>query len=597
MSSSVVSSISTASAGRSIGSWLTVERLAYLAIGLLAAVLRFAGLGQAPIGPAEAQQAVAALGLLPNASAMPPAGVSPLLLSLHAATFAILHSTEALARFWPALAGALLVFLPFGIRHELGRLGALMAALLLALSSSLIFWSRSATGESFALLAATALVVGLANYRREHSARWLVWLAAALALLLLSAPASYMILLLLAPLAVLALWRRTPDSQLPASSAPRSALATAGVVFAAILLLGATAFFLYPGGLAAVADLPAAWLRQFGPATQPTSLLWSLLQVVIAEPLLLVLGAAGLVIGLRRRDWLAQGLGLWLALALALIVVRPGRNPFDVALLALPLALLGGAALALLVQSFSAGVDEQHLEAAALFVAGVGVLISVSIWLANYAGSWNPQPQKAFLISAAAATAVLAVIFVAYALIFGGRLTARVGLALLLALLLVISLKSTMQMSHNRDGLVWSSFLRTTGAGDGPNLTAYVARLAGQRGGDLRDTRAVLVVAPGAEPSPLLRWYLRDAQVREAAGAADASADEVLVSLADDPIQPAAPPGSQPYSGRSFRIAQSWTPDGLRGKTLWNWLLYGHYDGLDAEQRAVVWVSNQPAAR
>ena len=59
--------------------------------------------------------------------------------------------------------------------------------------------------------------------------------------------------------------------------------------------------------------------------------------------------------------------------------------------------------------------------------------------------------------------------------------------------------------------------------------------------------------------------------------------DAIYISLADD-----APPQAEGYSGRSYRIAQTWTPDGLRGKALWSWLLYGHVNTLDGEQRAIV---------
>ncbi len=62
-------------------------------------------------------------------------------------------------------------------------------------------------------------------------------------------------------------------------------------------------------------------------------------------------------------------------------------------------------------------------------------------------------------------------------------------------------------------------------------------------------------------------------------------ATTIYISLADD-----APPQAEGYSGRSYRVAHTWTPDGLRGKALWSWLLYGHVDALDGEQRAIVWV-------
>ena len=243
--------------------WLTIERMAYIAIGILALVLRLVGLGQQPMAPGEAAQAMAALDLIGHTGALPAGGTSPLLLSLHALTFLVTHASEAAARVWPALAGTLLVLLAYGLREELGRLGALFAALLLAVSSSLVFWSRSATGESFTLLAAMALIVGLAGWRRDPAAfaRWAIWLAVALALLLLSAPAAYAVLVLIAPLAVLALWPSLAPGE--TAHATAQSLKAALIAFVALLLLGATAMFFNPSGLAALADLPATWLGQF----------------------------------------------------------------------------------------------------------------------------------------------------------------------------------------------------------------------------------------------------------------------------------------------------------------------------------------------
>ncbi|HSN76741.1 MAG TPA: hypothetical protein VL334_16840, partial [Anaerolineae bacterium] len=373
---------------RALG-WITLERLAYFAIAALALVLRLASLHAAPMSPAEAIQAMAALDLVTERGAPPAAGASPLLLNLHWLIFLLTQAGETGARLTPALAGTITVLLAYGLRAELGRLGALGAALLLAISSTLVFWSRSASGESLAVLAGMALVVGLAGWRRTGGRGWMVWLAVALAGLLLSAPIGYSILLAAAPLAAMAL--------LPAGDRRPAAagLGTAGLVFVLVLLLGATGFFFLPGGLGAAAELPAAWLAGFtgsgvaspglattvesgvaspGLATTQASSVFALtINLLWLEPLVLMTGLAGLVVGLRRRNWLAQGLGLWLALALLFLLLRAGRSPADLAVLALPLALLGGLALAAFVEYFDLG--EQRSEGIVLLVAGLAILV------------------------------------------------------------------------------------------------------------------------------------------------------------------------------------------------------------------------------
>ncbi len=582
------------SLARALG-WITLERLAYGAIAALALILRLASLHVAPMSPVEAAQAMAALDLVAERGALPAAGTSPLLLAVQWLIFLLAQATETAARIAPALAGTTTVLLAYGLRAELGRLGALAAALLLAASSTLVFWSRSATGESLALLAGMALIVGLAGWRRSGGARWLVWLAVALAGLLLSAPIGYSVLLAAAPLAAIAL--------LPAGDRRHAAagLGTAGLVFVLVLLLGATGFFFLPGGLAAVAELPAAWLAGFtssgvaspGLATIQSSSVFGLAgNLLWLEPLVLMTGLAGLIAGLRRRHWLAQGLGLWLAVALLLLLFRQGRSPADVAVLALPLAVLGGLALAAFAEHFDLG--EQRAEALVLLVAGLAILSSIAVWLAQYTESWQAEPQVAFLISAGVALLVLVALLAAYVVLFGGRLSLQVGLALALIALALLGLRGTLLTSHNRDGLRWGSWASAAGASGGPELRLALQRLTMQRGTDLRDLPVAFLTAPGNETPALLRWYARGAVLQS-----PAMGDPDLVWLGmDGDVAPSDSPSPQPsptgpggaFSGQSFRLAQSWSPAGLRGQPLWRWLLFGQFDALQGEQRAVLWV-------
>jgi len=564
--------------------WITLERLAYAAIAALALIVRLASLHAAPMSPTEAVQAMAALDLVAGRGALPAAGASPLLLNLHWLIFLLGQAGESGARLAPALAGTLTVLLAYGLRAELGRLGSLVAALLLAISSTLVFWSRSATGESLALLAGMALIVGLAGWRRTGGRGWLVWLAAALAGLLLAAPISYSILLAAAPLAAMAL--------LPAGDRRHAAagLGTAGLVFVLVLLLGATGFFFLPGGLAAAAELPAAWLAGF---SGDGDSIWGLaLNSLWLEPLVLMTGLAGLVVGLRRRDWMAQGLGLWLAVGLLLLVLRAGRSPADLAVLALPLALLGGLALAAFAEHFDLG--EQRLEGIVLLIAGLALVLSTAVWLAQYTESWKAQPQMAFLVSAGATALVLIVLLAAYVVIFSSRLALQVLLALAVAMLLLLGLRGMLLTSHNRDGLRWGSLANVAGASGGPELRLALERLAMQRGTDLRDLPVAFLTAPGNETPALLRWYARGAVLQS-----PALGDPGLVWLgmdgdaapSDFPSPQLSPVGrGGAYSGQSFRVAQSWSPAGLSGRALWRWLLFGQFDALQGQQRAVLWV-------
>lgn len=577
-SANVTASNQTGSTTSEILTWLTIERLAWLVIGVVAAAIRLMGLTVRPFDSAEAQQAVAALG----AAGLPGPGISPLLLSLQRVSFGLLQSGEGLARFWPALAGVALVLLAYELRGELGRVGALGAASLLAVSPLLVFWSRNATGESVTLLAAMILIVALSRARR--GALWVIWGAVGLALLVLSSPTGYSVLVLIAPMAALAGTSANDDS-----GGTRSQWLTGLFVFLGLVALGGTALFLNPGGFAAVADLPAAWLRSFASPAGYSPLLLAV-QVTLGELLALAAGIAGLVIGLRRRNWFAQALGLWLVLALALLLLRSGRTPGDAALLALPLALLAGITVEAFVTQLS--FSGERAEAAVLLAACLVVLGAAAIWLADYVRSLDGTPNTVFLFSAAAALVVLLAILLAYFVVFGLRVTWQVAALVAVIALGLLTLRMTALTSHNHDPLRWGTVAGSRGASDGSNVTAFLEQLAAQRGTDLRDLPVILVAAPGTEVSPLLRWLVRDADTRQAAGAAGADSSAVLVSLADDP-----PPGGSdagaPLVGRSFQVAENWSPAGLRGSPLWKWLLYGRFDELDGRQRAVIWL---PAA-
>lgn len=569
--------------------WLTLERLAYFALFALALTLRLAKLGQTPFSPAEAAQAVAALDALTQRAALPASGVSPLLLTGQWLLFLLAHPTEASARILPALLGAATVPLAYGLRHELGRLAALGTALLLTFSATLLFWSRQATGEALVILGSMALIVSLAGWRRGVAAApWGV--AAALAALLLAAPVAYSVLLAAVPLSLLAF--------LSVARPARARLMPALFGLLAALLLGATGFFFLPGGLAATADLPAVWLHGFTRSADPlgsltlvatSTLPASLLTLLWLDPLIVAAGLGGLVAGLRRRHWLVQGLGLWLLLALLLLLVRGGRTTADLMVLATPLAVLSGLGLATFVRRFDLG--EYRREGVTLLVAGLVVLLSTAVWLSEYTETAKGTPQPAFLISAAATLVILAALAAAYVVLFNRQLVVRVLLALALLVLALLELRGATLISLNNEPLRWNSLEPLTGAHDSYELTRSLARQAMLRQTDLRDLPVAFLTPPGNPVPALLRWVARDAVITSPNSD---NPDLVLLGLADASTQQEPAPGLN-YSGQSFRIAQRWSPDGLTTANWLRWLLYGYYGSVQNQQRAVLWVPAGPA--
>ncbi|HEY7066823.1 MAG TPA: hypothetical protein VII06_35490 [Chloroflexota bacterium] len=117
------------------------EVVGWAAVLAVAAVLRLASLGDRPLGPDEAQPALAAWRMwLQNPPSDAAGGV--LLLHLLAASFGLAGASDLVARLPTVAAGLALVGAPWLLRPLMGPAAALASGSLLALSPMLVFGSR-----------------------------------------------------------------------------------------------------------------------------------------------------------------------------------------------------------------------------------------------------------------------------------------------------------------------------------------------------------------------------------------------------------------------------------------------------------------------
>ncbi len=99
----------------------------------------------------------------------------PFLFHGAAASFAIIGSSDAAARRLPALFGRALVGLPYLLRKELGRYGALATSVLLVASPSVLYFSRFIRNDIFMAFWALALVAIMWRYFENPRTRLLVF--------------------------------------------------------------------------------------------------------------------------------------------------------------------------------------------------------------------------------------------------------------------------------------------------------------------------------------------------------------------------------------------------------------------------------------
>src|SRR3972149_5232739 len=147
---------------------LTIEQCLYLLAFLLALGVRLLRLGAVPLSEFEAGWALQALGLSRGETIL--LGTQPLYTLFTSLVFALLGSSNGLARTLPALAGSALVFVPYLWSRGFYRFRgvAWIAAFGLALDPGLVAASRLAGGPAPAL---TFVLLAL-GFIFSQSAAW-----------------------------------------------------------------------------------------------------------------------------------------------------------------------------------------------------------------------------------------------------------------------------------------------------------------------------------------------------------------------------------------------------------------------------------------
>lgn len=311
---------------------------------LIAIGFRYIQLGAAPLTDSEAALALQALGIARGES--PLLSPQPAYILFTSIFFAVIESTNFLARFIPALVGSILVFVPYFFRDKLHPRSALILAFLFAFDPGLVAFSRQANST---ILAVTFLLFTWGMWR---NARFIpAGIFAGLALL--SGPSLWAGLLSLA-LTWFFLSRKISDNthrtadqssenslQSPISNSPISTSLFTNPSFlvslVATLLLGGTLFFIAPNGLSAwLSSIPAYFTGWVTPTiTTPARML---LIFGTYEALGIFLTILACIRGFRTKSMRYIPLMLWLAISLLLAVFY--RQPSELLWVIIPLLTL-----------------------------------------------------------------------------------------------------------------------------------------------------------------------------------------------------------------------------------------------------------------
>lgn len=344
---------------------------------LIAIALRFLQLGAAPLTDSEATLALQALHLAQGQSPLlAPQSAYILFTSLF---FAIIESTNFMARVVPALAGSALVFVPYFFREKLKPRPALILAFLFAIDPGLVALSRLSGGT---ILAVTFLLFawGMWINRRLTAAGIFLGLA------LLSGPSVWSGLLILG---LTWLFLKGMQPKPTADESPiedrQSQVVNLLIPLIATLLLAGTLFLTAPNGLsAALASIPAYLTGWTTASTTTTGR--ALLTFVAYEGLGISLAVFSLIRGFRTNSKRILRLSLWLAVALLLSVFYRQTN--ELAWAIIPLLALAAMELSHAFNMYR----EEYVEVGVVVIALT--ILSAYIWfnVSNIALNPNQVP-------------------------------------------------------------------------------------------------------------------------------------------------------------------------------------------------------------
>lgn len=344
----------------------------WLALFGLAVMLRLTLLGKFPLWEVEARWAYQAWELWQGKTTDP--GIQAAYLSVTRGLFALFGgSSAALARLWPALAGSLLVWIPYFLKKDLGRSAALVTGLGLALDPGLVALSRG-VGTPLPAVVFLLLTAGL------FAANKWTWASVCAGVFLLSGNGWVMGLLILGGTLFLSqildlgtgdeghlfssVSRKEPGS-LPWS---QMVLTFTGV----ILVVGTYGLNDVQGLTTWLGSIPAffrGWTEPF--PVSPGRILVALLAYQLFPLLFAVVGA---IQAWRRKDRVGQMMSIWFLVGLILILIYPARQVWDLAWVLVPLWVLASL-------PFADMLRKKSPSQVSWILAGMILVLAALLWL------------------------------------------------------------------------------------------------------------------------------------------------------------------------------------------------------------------------
>lgn len=320
------------------------EVIFYCLALLLALGLRFIKLGALPLGDLEATNALQAAKIASGETVT--VGGQPGYVILTSILFFIFGKTEFWARFWPALFGTALIFMPLFFQKWLGKIPALMLALFFAIVPGFVSLSRTATGTMIGLVSLCAALGFLVNHKTVPAG-----IFGGIALLggISFWPGLLGILLSLG-IYRLGFKKRTETIADPTEIDWKKFLFALG---GTLILLG-TVFLLRPFAFSGLGTSIADYFWTWGQTGTDASLKVMLIGLLSGQLLGILLALWGTIAGRKKYPGLNSFLEIWVLVSAVLTLLNSSQQIVDWIWTLLPLWVLAAIGAEDLCQYFSA---------------------------------------------------------------------------------------------------------------------------------------------------------------------------------------------------------------------------------------------------
>lgn len=468
----------------------------------------------------------------------------PLLFHITALLYLLFGDSEVTARLPMVLFGTGAVFLPYFLRHELGRSGAIAASLMLAFGPVFLYFSRFGHNEGMILFQTLLVVVGLFGWVRERKSAYLYAAAIGLGMMFSTKVVVYLFGVIITAFIVgaVALERLRRGAPIITSAVADVGLRRLGICAAIFFGMGVvlyTTFFTNLEGLCtAILSPPFGscqgkqgmlqyWADQQHVArgNQPWYYYFLLIPLYEIVPLALALAAPFLARRpLSRFFWFTLW---WTVATFAIYSFATEKMPWLSVHLALPLVILAAHSVEPLARKLQGpwGLTPRQWA-----VAGLALLLATSFVALVTLGP-DTSTSALGLQTAALRTIALAIVFAGIAtaiVLVAGRLSVRqalasVGAAFMLALIAFWT-HAAWQATYKHGDIPVEMLVYVQSSPDVPFIVSEVERFSNQLG--LRKEMPLLldggytemvngVSVPHEAVSWPFEWYFRDYKAKQ----------------------------------------------------------------------------------